>query len=76
MDDHVDAPPATKRRIKFKMPKNMHDLHHKGEHFFHMSYLGAVGWEAHGLYQIMAIVLFTWTALGVFIHQEIEHVAG
>lgn len=58
--------------IKFKVPRTMLDLQHKGEHFFHGAYLGAVGWEAHGLYQIMAIVLLAVTVLGVFI-QSAEH---
>lgn len=52
---------------RFVVPRTIAQLQHKGEHFFHCTYLGAVGWEAHGLYQIMAIVLLGVTALGVFI---------
>lgn len=31
--------------------------HHRGENFFHMTYLGMVGWEAHGGYKYAAIAL-------------------
>lgn len=32
--------------------------HQRGEHFFHLTYLGMVGWEAHGNYRYAAIALF------------------
>jgi len=56
--------------MKLKVPRTLVEWQHKGEHFFHMAYLGAVGWEAHGLYQIMAIVLLAITMIGVFIVKE------
>lgn len=58
--------------FKIKVPTTVAELQHKGEHFFHASYLGAVGWEAHGLYQIMAIILLVVTLFGVVI-QSVEH---
>lgn len=38
-------------------------LAHRGENIAHMSYLGLVGWEAHGNYRYAAIIL-----LGFVIH--------
>ena len=61
--------------MKFQVPKTLAQLQHKSEHFFHMTYLGAVSWEAHGLYQIMAGVLLCVTVIGVFITHAPE-VAG
>lgn len=56
--------------MKLKVPRTVAEWQHKGEHFFHCSYLGAVSWEAHGLYQIMAAILLVITLLGVFIVHE------
>lgn len=54
------------KRFRFRLP-NMHELVHKGEHFFHMTYLGAVSYEAHGLYAHAAQVLLVVTILGIFV---------
>lgn len=56
--------------MKLKVPTTVAELQHKGEHFFHASYLGAVGYEAHGWYQIMAIVLLVVTLFGAIITAE------
>lgn len=53
--------------MKLKVPTTVAELQHKGEHFFHASYLGAVGYEAHGWYQIMAIILLIVTLIGTVI---------
>ena len=58
-------------RIKIKVPATVAELQHKGEHFFHMTYLGAVGWEAHGLYKIAAIIACVFAVAGVFISREL-----
>lgn len=58
-------------KARFVLP-NMHHLVHKGEHFFHMSYLGAVGWEAHGLYRWFALALLLTIILGIFIKEELQ----
>lgn len=49
---------------QFRLPK-LHELVHKGEHFFHMTYLGAVSYEAHGLYAHAAQLLLVVTIVGV-----------
>lgn len=51
---------------KLRLP-NLHELVHKGEHFFHMTYLGAVSYEAHGLYAHAAQILLVVTILGIFV---------
>ena len=43
-------------------------LVHKGEHFFHMTYLGAVTVEAHGMYAHAAGVLLVVMLAGIFVH--------
>ena len=53
------------RNIKWHIP-DRHTIVHKGEHFFHMTYLGAVSYEAHGLYGQAAGVLLVVTIIGVF----------
>lgn len=58
--------------FKIKVPTTVAELQHKGEHFFHASYLGAVSWEAHGWYQIMAAILLGVTLIGTVI-QSAEH---
>lgn len=58
--------------MKFKFPRTKADLIHKGEHFFHMSYLGMVTFEGHGYYRIAAFLLFCCTAAGAFIVHEVE----
>lgn len=45
------------KRFKLVMIRVIHKLGHKAEHFFHMTYLGLVGWEAHGHYRFAAIAL-------------------
>ncbi len=54
------------QRIRLKIPTRV-ELVHKGEHFFHMTYLGAVSWEAHGMYAHAAQVLFLVTVIGVVV---------
>lgn len=50
----------------FKIPSRV-ELVHKGEHFFHMTYLGAVSYEAHGLYAHAAQILLAVTITGVLV---------
>lgn len=62
-------------KYKLKVPRTIAEVQHHAEHFFHMTYLGLVGWEAHGFYHFAAIALFLVTAAGVFIVQEAQNVA-
>lgn len=57
-------------QVKFKIPTKLAELREKSEHFFHCTYLGAVGWEAHGVYKWAAIILLCVTVSGVFIVRE------
>ena len=59
-------------RVRFKIPMKFVELREKSEHFFHCTYLGAVGYEAHGLYKWAAIVLLCVTISGVFMVREME----
>ena len=45
-------------------------LVHKGESFFHMTYLSLVGWEAHGNYRYAAIGLLVTIVAGFFVHAQ------
>lgn len=57
-------------RLKFRVPKTLQDLQHKGEHFFHMSYLGFTAVEAHGWHANAAGALLAVTVMGLFFHTE------
>lgn len=67
----IEAIIRGKVKLKLALPDKVH-LIHKGEHFFHMSYLGAVGWEAHGLYRWFALALLLTIILGIFIKEELQ----
>lgn len=56
---------------KFVMPR-LAAFVHKGEHFFHMTYLGAVSWEAHGIYAHAAQALFVVVTVGLFVEKGAE----
>jgi hypothetical protein len=45
-------------------------LAHKGEHFFHLTYLGMVGWEGDHLYRYAAIALFVFVTLNAVIGEH------
>ncbi len=57
------------RSINWHIPTRA-TIVHKGEHFFHMTYLGAVSWEAHGLYGHAAQILLAVTVAGVFVKEH------
>lgn len=59
--------------MKFRIPKTWAELCHKGEHFFHMSYLGMVTVEGHGYYRFAAAALLCVTAAGVFAVHSTHH---
>lgn len=59
-------------RLAAVVPRSLHDLQHKAEHFFHMSYLGFTYVEGHGWHANAAGVLFLAVLAGVFIHQVPE----
>lgn len=56
--------------MKFVFPKSKEEWVHKGEHFFHMAYLGMVTVEGHGYYRIAAAMLFCCAGAGVFISRD------
>lgn len=45
------------RKFKIVLCHKLHDLCHKTEHFLHGTYLGAVSYEAHGMYRWCALAL-------------------
>lgn len=55
----------TKRR-RFCIPNRHHLLH--AEHYTHMTYLGLVSFEAHGLYSKAAAVGFAISLASLFVH--------
>ena len=52
--------------VRFSLPP-MHELHEKGEHFFHCSYLLLVGIESHYWYGKVALVLLVWIVVPIFV---------
>jgi len=57
--------------MKIRIPSRQYIME-KSEHFFHMTYLGAVSWEAHGLYAYAAQILLTVTIIHVFVKDRNE----
>lgn len=53
--------------MKVRIPKTWHEVQHKGEHFFHMTYLGFTYIEGHGLHATAAGGLFVVVFLGLFL---------
>lgn len=56
--------------MRIVFPKSKEEWVHKGEHFFHMAYLGMVTIEGHGYYRIAAAMLFCCAGAGVFISRD------
>ncbi|MDM0006429.1 hypothetical protein QTI51_09685 [Variovorax sp. J22G73] len=64
--------PASLRKLRIVVPTSLHDLQHKGEHFFHMAYLGFTYVEGHGWHCRAAGMLFMFVFAGVFVaHGEV-----
>ena len=57
--------------IHFRIPSK-HAIVHKGEHFFHMSYLGFTYIEGHGIHAIAAGGLFLMVFAGIFVAEEVH----
>lgn len=56
--------------MKFKIPKTAAEWHHKGEHFFHMTYTGLESYYGHPPISIVALLMFIVAVIGVFIAAE------
>jgi hypothetical protein len=57
------------RKLRVVLPTTLHEWQHKGEHFFHMSYLGFTFAEGHGFHAKAAGALFCCVFAGVFLRQ-------
>lgn len=57
------------KKLKFRIP-TLAELQHKGEHFFHMSYLSFTYIEGHGLHAKAAGILCIVVVAGIFVRKE------
>lgn len=62
------------KRFKLRVP-TLVELQHKGEHFFHMSYLSFTYIEGHGLHAKAAGALLIVVIVGIFVRKEGKHEA-
>lgn len=53
--------------MRLRFPRSLHELRDKGEHVFHMTYLGFTYVEGHGMHAATAGILFLVVLSGVFI---------
>jgi hypothetical protein len=57
-------------KAKIKVPHKRAHFVHKGEHFFHGSYLAGVSVEGHGFYRYIAMVALLFVLIAAFIESE------
>lgn len=58
------------QRIKLAIFRFVRRVGQKGEHVFHVAYLGMVGIEAHGNYRYAAIGLLLMVLANLFVGEE------
>lgn len=56
-----------KRALGLPHPHTLHQWHDK----LHIAYFAGVGIEGHGVYSMIALVLFACSLLAVFVHEEV-----
>jgi hypothetical protein len=57
------------RNVPLRLPSR-HELAHKGEHFFHSSYLMATAANMHGLPSYFAGAALIFILMGLLVHTE------